>query len=65
MVETRPVAAKDSPAIGVVGVSAKEVLATADGAGDVSVRPAAVTTTAAAEATKERVRFMPERLKDF
>ena len=62
-VETRPVAAKDSPAIGAVGETRSEVLARAGWAGVASVSPAAVTTTAEAEASQERVRFMAGKVK--
>ncbi len=62
-VETRPVAAKDSPMTGEVGVTESEVLARAGWAGVASVSPAAVTTTAEADASQERVRFMAQRLK--
>jgi hypothetical protein len=57
-VDTLPVAAKDSPATGAVGLSTKDVLAKAGVAGVTRLSPAAETATAAAEARKERARFM-------
>jgi hypothetical protein len=50
---------------GEVGVTESEVLARAGWAGVASVSPAAVTTTAEADASQERVRFMGQRLKDL
>ena len=58
----RPLWAEQHPEDGwkAARTAIREVLAKAGWTGAVRVRPAATTTTAAAEATRERVRFMPE-----